>query len=172
MFRVICLSTKNENTLWKRTVAQLSNSQSICTSRACFDFCSTTKKTRIPSRSGGLGQLIFYHTLCCLREKPQALQRLRSETTVDFIVNLPKSVSGETKVLVGSYSYKRKEVEKERNQRNRITTSWIQRHLLGQWVDILSVVVLSVAVFSVSEPAGVQDAEAQAIRLQDSFTCL
>lgn len=58
--------------------------------------------------------MIFYHTLQGLWEKPQVLQRLENETTINC--KLPLTVSGGTKALADSHSYTQsgEEGEKER----------------------------------------------------------
>lgn len=61
--------------------------------------------------------MIFYKILHHSQEKPQVLQRLKNKIIINFIVNFPKTVPGETKVSGGFYSYKRDEVEEKKTEK-------------------------------------------------------
>lgn len=83
-------------------------------------------------------------------EKPQTLQRLKNEATINFIVNVPKTVPGGTKALPISYKRYGAEGKKEKGKKERkpkqshhpmdpATSSWSASE---NSVVVLSVVVL------------------------------
>lgn len=72
--------------------------------------------TDCPVPLSGFGESGSSTTLRGSQEKSQAPQGLRNETTINFIVTCSKTVPEATKVLSGSYSSKRDEVEETKEK--------------------------------------------------------